>query len=59
MDTTKLLELLTLLLLLVWLGPTALRMNLARGTTLRHLVLWLAIIVGLMFLYRFLPNGLV
>ena len=52
----KIFGLITILLLLVWVGPPALRMNIARGTTLRHMVLWLAIIVALMWLYRFVPR---
>ena len=52
----QILGLVTILLLLVWIGPSALRMNLARGTTLRHVVIWLAIVVALMWAYRFLPR---
>ena len=52
----KILGLITILLLLVWIGPNALRMNIARGTTLRHIVIWLGIIVALMWLYRFVPH---
>ena len=53
---SKILALITLILLLLWVGPGAIRMNMARGTTLRHIAIWLTIIIALMWIYKFVPR---
>jgi len=54
MQAPQILGLITLLLFIVWMAPNVLRMNAARGSTLRNIALWLAIFVGLMLTYNFI-----
>jgi hypothetical protein len=52
METNTILAVISIALMLFLVGPTALRFNMARGTTLRNIALWLLIFVGLVWAYR-------
>lgn len=53
MDSYQIVGIISIVVLLVVMAPAALRMNSARGTTLRNMAIWLALFVGIVALYRF------
>lgn len=52
-NADKILGIITIVLLLVMIGPTALRFNMARGTTTRNILIWLLIFIALVWVARF------
>ena len=52
METEKIIGIVTLLAFIVLMAPSVLKMNVARGTTMRNIAIWLAIFVGLVMLGR-------
>jgi len=49
----QILAIITALLLFVLVAPGVFRINMARGTTLRNVAIWLLIFVGLVWAYQF------
>lgn len=52
MNAAQIIGLITLLGFIVLMAPNVLRMNAARGTTLRNIAIWLFVFVGLMAAYQ-------
>lgn len=55
MDTTQqILAVISIILVFILVGPSVFRLNMARGTTLRNIVIWLLIFVALVWVYQFM-----
>lgn len=50
----QILSIITVALLLILVAPKVIRLNMARGTTLRNIALWLLAFVALMWAYQFI-----
>lgn len=54
MDNYQIVGIISIILLLVLMGPSAIRRNMARGVLGRNIAIWLAIFVAIVALYKFM-----
>lgn len=52
--TQQILGLVSIVLVAVLVAPSIFRLNNARGTTLRNIVIWLLVFVALVWVYQFM-----